>query len=166
MAILRLAALAAALPAAPPAASAQTALDAYARPGRLVEVAPGRRLNILCMGEGSPTVILTAGLGQWSAAWAPVQAEIARRTRVCAWDRAGFGFSDASAERQGLVQTTTDLTLLLHAAGIDGPFVLVGHSAGGFESMIFADPHPERVVGRVLVDSVVLDQARRRRAAA
>jgi pimeloyl-ACP methyl ester carboxylesterase len=132
----------------------------------MVEVAPGRRLHIACQGEGTPTVILTAGLGQWSIAWSPVQADIARTTRVCAWDRAGFGFSDASAERQTLEATSADLLRLLDAARIEGPYVLVGHSAGGFESMIVADRHPDRVAGMVLVDSTVPDQGRIRRAAA
>jgi len=93
-------------------------------------------------------------------------AGIARTTRVCAWDRAGFGFSDASGERQTLEATSADLLRLLDAAGIHGPYVLVGHSAGGFESMMIADRHPERVAGLVLVDSTVPDQARIRRAAA
>jgi pimeloyl-ACP methyl ester carboxylesterase len=121
---------------------------------------------MICQGEGTPTVILTAGLGQWSIAWSPVQAGIARTTRVCAWDRAGFGFSDASGERQTLEATSGDLLRLLDAAGILGPYVLVGHSAGGFESMILADRHPERVAGMVLVDSTVPDQGRIRRGAA
>ena len=111
-------------------------------------------------------MVLTAGLGQWSLAWSPVQAEIARTTRVCAWDRAGFGFSDASAARQDLAETTSDLARLLDAAGIDGPYVLVGHSAGGFESMRFADRHPARVAGMVLVNSTVPDQDRLTREAA
>ena len=111
-------------------------------------------------------MVLTAGLGQWSSAWSPVQTEIARTTRACAWDRAGFGFSEASAARQDLVETTGDLARLLDAAGIEGPYVLVGHSAGGFESMLFADRHRERVAGMVLVDSTVPDQDRLTREAA
>jgi pimeloyl-ACP methyl ester carboxylesterase len=149
-----------------PAPAPDPALEAYARPHRQIEVAPGRRLHIFCQGEGTPTVILTAGLGQWSIAWSPVHSQIARTTRVCAWDRAGFGFSDASGERQTLKETSADLLRLLDAAGIDGPYVLVGHSAGGFESMILADRHPDRVAGMVLVDSTVPDQARIRRQAA
>ena len=112
-----------------------------------------------------PTVVLTAGLGQWSSAWSPVQAEIARTTRVCAWDRAGFGFSDASAERQRSSDERGSARLL-DAAGIDGPYVLVGHSAGGFESMRFAERHPDRVAGMVLVNSTVPDQDRLTREAA
>ena len=149
-----------------PASNSDPALEAYARPQRLVEVAPGRRMHILCQGEGSPAVILTAGLGQWSIAWSPVQSRIAETIRVCAWDRAGFGFSDASAAPQTLERTTGDLVRLLESAGIAGPYVLVGHSAGGFESMMVADRHPGRVAGMVLVDSTIPDQERLTREAA
>ena len=162
---LKLRLLAAFLAVAPAGAPAQP-LDVYAQPQRLIEVAPGRRLHLRCEGDGSPTVVLTAGLGQWSLAWSPVQAEIARTTRVCAWDRAGFGFSDASPARQDIAETTADLARLLDAAGIEGPYVLVGHSAGGFESMRFAERYPERVAGMVLVDSTVPDQDRLTREAA
>ncbi len=158
--------LAAAVSQAPPPAGPDPALEAYARPQRLIEVEPGRRLHILCRGEGSPTVILTAGLGQWSIAWSPVHSRIAETTRVCAWDRAGFGFSDASAEPQTLESTTGDLLRLLERAGIEGPYVLVGHSAGGFESMAFADRRPGEVAGMVLVNSTVPDQERLTREAA
>jgi pimeloyl-ACP methyl ester carboxylesterase len=156
------------LPAAQPApaASSDPALEAYARPHRLVEVERGRRLHLYCLGRGSPTVVLTAGLGQWSAAWSPVHREIARTTRACAWDRAGFGFSDPSGEPQTLKQTTGDLERLLRRAPIEGPYVLVGHSYGGFESLLFADRHPRRVAGMVLVDSTVPDQSAMQREAA
>ncbi len=157
--------LAAAAPAAP-SAPADPTLAPYVHPGRLVEIAPHRRIHLICRGTGAPAVILSAGLGLWSASWSHVQPEVARFTRVCAWDRAGFGFSDASPEPQTLDRTTADLERLLRRAGIPGPYVLVGHSAGGFESLVYADRHPGRVAGMVLVDSTVPDQERRTREAA
>lgn len=87
-------------------------------------------------------------------------------TRTCAWDRAGFGFSDPSDEPQTLKRTAGDLERLLERASEKGPYVLVGHSHGGFESLMFADRHPRDVVGMVLVDSTVPDQSSMQRRAA
>lgn len=142
------------------------ALEAYSRPQRLVEVEPGRRLHLVCLGKGSPTVILTAGLGNWSATWSPVHREIALTTRACAWDRAGFGFSDPSDRPQTLKETTDDLERVLKKGAVKGPYILVGHSHGGFESLTFADRHPRAVAGMVLVDSTVPDQRDMQRRAA
>ena len=69
----------------------------YAAPQRMVAVAPGRRMNIYCLGHGSPTVVLDAGMGDSTISWALVQKPIARTTRVCSYDRAGLGFSDGSS---------------------------------------------------------------------
>lgn len=146
---------------APAAASAQPAdplLEPYAKPQILARLPDGRRIHLICMGQGSPTVIMTAGLGDWSGAWRKVQAQIGRETRACAWDRAGFGFSDPSLERQDLPHTTGDLEAALKAARITGPYVIVGHSMGGFESLAFADRHRAEVVGMVLVDPAVPGQ--------
>lgn len=75
----------------------------------MVHIGNGRTINLVCLGHGSPTVILTAGLGNWSLAWERVQRPLAKRTRVCAWDRAGYGFSSPSPESQDIVHTTEDL---------------------------------------------------------
>ena len=122
-------------------------LTVYAKPQRLVELRDGRKIHLFCLGKGSPTVILTAGGGDWAAGWGKVQAPIARKTRVCAWDRAGFGFSDPSSAPQDVSHTTTDLEEAFKRAKIDGPYVLVGHSTGGYESLLFADRHPRQVLG-------------------
>lgn len=103
----------------------------YAAPQRLVTVAPGRRLNLYCVGHGSPTVVLEAGLGDSTIGWALVRKPIARATRVCSYDRAGLGFSDGSGEPGDAVHIAADLHALLQAAGERPPYVLVGHSAGG-----------------------------------
>lgn len=129
------------------------AMSAYVEPTGLVEVAPGRRIHLRCVGTGGPTVVFIAGLGGWSGSWALVQPEVAKTTRACAWDRAGFGLSDGDAEHaQTSDQTTEDLTRALAAAGERGPFVLVGHSAGAFEVMTFVDRHRDRTAGVVFVD--------------
>ncbi len=144
-----------------PPPSANPALDIYAKPGRLVKVADERRIHLYCQGRGAPTVIFTAGLGGWSIAWSKVQPAIARHARTCAWDRAGFGHSDGSPQPQTLAATTDDLEQALAAGGINGPYVLVGHSAGAFETLRFADRHRREVAGIVLVDPSVPDQTAR-----
>lgn len=144
-----------------PPATPSPALDAYAKPARLVKLADGRRVHLNCQGKGGPTVILTAGLGAWSVSWWRVHAEIARRARTCSWDRAGFGHSDASPALQTLDATTADLEQALAVGGIKGPYVVVGHSAGAFEALRFADRHRADVVGMVLVDPSVPEQTQK-----
>ena len=102
----------------------------------------GRTINLICLGNGSPTVVLTAGLGSWSVVWRWVQPPLARGTRVCAWDPAGFGFSSPSSEPQDAVHLTEDLEQTLKDADVAGPYLMVGHSAGAFVALRFADRHP------------------------
>jgi len=132
----------------------------YAKPQKLVAIEPGRRIHLFCLGAGSPTVILTAGLGDWVSTWTKVQAPVAQKTRTCAWDRAGFGYSDPSSAPQDASHTEKDLEDALKAARIPGPYVLVGHSAGSYESLLFADKHPRQTHGMVLVDPSFPDQDR------
>ena len=136
-------------------------LDTYAKPAGLVKLADGRRIHLKCEGQGAPTVILTAGLGAWSVSWWKVHSEFARQARTCSWDRAGFGYSDPSPAPQTLEATTADLEQALAAGGIKGPFVLVGHSAGAFETLRFADRHRAEVIGMVLVDPSVPEQTQK-----
>jgi pimeloyl-ACP methyl ester carboxylesterase len=91
-------------------------------------------------------------MGGWSFNWGLVQPALAERTRVCAWDRAGTGFSSPTPEPQDIFHTTQDLERALQKAGIRGPYVMVGHSLGAFESLRFNDLHRQSVVGMVLVD--------------
>ena len=131
------------------------AMSAYVEPSGLVEVAPGRRIHIRCQGTGAPTVIFTAGLGAWSGSWALVQPQVAKITQTCAWDRAGFGLSDGDeTTAQTASRTTDDLERALKAAGVPGPYVMVGHSAGAHETLTFVDRHRDLVAGVVLVDPV------------
>jgi pimeloyl-ACP methyl ester carboxylesterase len=126
----------------------------------LVRLADGRHLYMTCEGQGSPTVVLDAGFGATSQAWSRVQPALARRTRVCAYDRAGYGQSDPGPLPRDGAAIAKDLDEALTAAKIAGPFVMVGHSAGGLYVRLFADRRPNDVVGMVLVDTSVDHQDR------
>jgi pimeloyl-ACP methyl ester carboxylesterase len=133
----------------------------FRAPGQLVDVGAGRRLHLYCVGAGSPTVVLEAGGGNPWLAWYKVQPRVAQFARVCSYDRAGLGWSDPSPNRPTAKQIASDLHTLLRNAGIDGPFVLVGHSLGGMYVRMFANQYPGDVVGLVLVDSSYPNQDER-----
>jgi pimeloyl-ACP methyl ester carboxylesterase len=145
----------------PMTASIDQSLAPYASHEDSVRLPDGRRLHLVCMGQGSPTVILTAGNTRWSVDWNKVQAPVAAHTRVCAWDRAGFGLSDPPSRPQNVDETSADLAKALEIGGIAGPYILVGHSLGGYESLLLADRQRASVVGMVMVDSSIPDQAAR-----
>src|ERR1700738_3713684 len=125
---------------------------AYARPGQLVD-AGGFRLNLYCMGNGSPTVVFDSGWGDWAPAWSKVQPEVAKWTRACSYDRAGAGFSDPGPMPRTSGRIAEELRTALHHAGIAGPYILVGHSFGGDNVRTFADLYMREVAGLVLVDA-------------
>lgn len=125
---------------------------AYPPPGQLVDVG-GYRLHIHCTGTGSPTVIIDAGLGDWSTTWGFVQDEAAKTTRVCTYDRAGLGWSEAGPLPRDAAQHAKELHTLLQNAQIPGPYVMVGHSLGGLDVRVFVQNYSSEVVGVVLVDS-------------
>jgi len=129
-------------------------------PGQLVDVG-GYRMHIHCTGQGSPTVILDSGLSDSSLSWFRVQPNIAQFTRVCSYDRAGLGWSDESPYPRESKVFAEELHTLLHNAGIPAPFILVGHSMGGFDVLIYAHLYPDQVKGMVLVDSAYPDLANR-----
>jgi pimeloyl-ACP methyl ester carboxylesterase len=124
----------------------------YPPPGQLVDVG-GYRLHLHCVGQGSPTVVLDAGLGAFSLDWGAVQPEIARSTRVCAYDRAGLGWSEPGPLPRSPQQFATELYALLANAGVEGPYVLVAHSISGKTARLFASQHPDEVSGIVLIDA-------------
>ena len=127
---------------------------AYPPPGELVDVG-GHRLHIHCTGTGSPTVVIEAGLGDWSTSWGgDVQPEVAKTTRVCTYDRAGLGWSDAASLPSDAAQFSQELHTLLQNAGVPGPYVMVGHSLGGLIVRVFAHDYASEVAGVVLVDSM------------
>jgi len=124
----------------------------YPAPGQLVNVG-GYKMHINCTGQGSPTVILEAGMGNYSLFWAYVQPEVARYTRVCSYDRAGYGWSEVSPHPRIANAEVEELHTLLVNANIQGPYVLVGHSLGGMLMRVYAHNYPDEVDGMVLVDS-------------
>jgi pimeloyl-ACP methyl ester carboxylesterase len=128
-----------------------------AAPGKLYDV-NGHRLHLDCHGHGSPTVVLSNGLGGVSAGWARIAAPVDATTRVCAPDRAGQGWSDEAASPRNGVQSAEELHALLTKAGEHGPYVLVGHSTGGTYAMTYAARYPDEVAGLVLLDSSSPDQ--------
>jgi pimeloyl-ACP methyl ester carboxylesterase len=125
----------------------------YPPPGQLADVSD-HRLHINCTGTGSPTVVIVSGLGDWSTSWGVVQPEVAKTNRVCTYDRSGLGWSDASSLPSDAAQFTKELHTLLQNANVPGPYVLVGHSLGGFIVRIFAHDYASEVAGVVLVDSM------------
>lgn len=131
----------------------------YTRPQRLVEVEPGRRLNLYCIGEGSPTVIFDSGLAEPTSTWFQVQPRVAKQSRACSYDRAGSGFSDAGTRAGSSAHIVDDLRRLLAKAEIEPPYVLVGHSYGGMNVRLYYYLHPDEVAGMVLVDPSHEDQA-------
>lgn len=124
----------------------------YPPPGSLVNVG-GHMLHIHCMGVGSPTVVMEAGIGTWSIFWSRVQPEIAQTTRTCTYDRAGYGWSEAGSRPRTGQTITDELHTLLSEAGIEGPYVLVGHSFGGYIARLYVDRFPSDIMGVVLVDA-------------
>jgi pimeloyl-ACP methyl ester carboxylesterase len=129
-----------------------SALEVYAKPGTLVDIGGGRKLNLRCSGEGTPVVMLESGATADSMAWHKVQPSIAKTTRVCAYDRAGFGFSDDGPLPRDLDADAKDLHALIHAAKIATPVVLVGHSLGTNIVRRYAGKYSADVGAIVLVD--------------
>lgn len=123
----------------------------YLAPGQLVDVG-GYRLHLYCAGSGTPTVVLESGLGETGAYWGWISTALALETRVCAYDRAGRGWSDSAPVPQDGMAVATDLHALLERARVPGPFVMVGHSSGAEYVRIFAGRYPEHVAGMVLLD--------------
>ncbi|MGY1814968.1 alpha/beta fold hydrolase [Blastococcus sp. SYSU D00820] len=121
-------------------------------PGRTYDVG-GYRLHLDCTGSGGPTVVLFNGLQATSANWARIAPAVARSGRVCAYDRAGQGWSEDAPQPQDGHQAAADLHTLLERAGEEGPYVLVGHSIGGDYAMTYAARYPGQVAGMVLLDA-------------
>jgi len=135
----------------------------YPPPGQMVDV-DGYRLHIHCQGtpvEGSPTVVLESAHSEPGLSWASVQPEVAKFTRVCSYDRAGLGWSERSPKPRTADTIVAELHTLLARAGIEPPYVLVGHSIGGMYVRLYAHEHPDEVAGVVLVDPTHEEQSTR-----
>lgn len=133
-----------------------TALERHRlpRPGGLVD-AGGHQLHIYCTGEGSPVVVLEAGTGSMSAAWGWVQPEIARSTRVCSYDRAGLGWSEAGDGSYVPSRVPEELRVLLDRSNETGPIVLVGHELGALYARMYAARFARDTAALVLIDDPV-----------
>jgi pimeloyl-ACP methyl ester carboxylesterase len=126
----------------------------YPPPGQLVDVG-GYRLHIHCTGSGSPTVVIDAGLGDWSTSWGEaVQPGVAKTTQVCTYDRAGMGWSDAGPLPRDAEHFARELHTLLQNANVPGPYILVGHSLGGLPVRVFVHEYAAEVAGVVLIESM------------
>jgi pimeloyl-ACP methyl ester carboxylesterase len=120
--------------------------------GRTYQV-NGHRLYLNCVGTGVPAVVLFNGLGERTPSWSWVQRSLSSKTRVCAFDRAGQGWSGAAPGRQDGHELASDVHGLLMAADISGPYVLAGHSTGGTYALVYAAEYPQEVAGVALIDS-------------
>jgi len=128
--------------------------ESSAPPSGTFAVDGERKLFIQCMGSGSPVILMEAGGGDESSAWAGIMPALAEQTMVCAYDRAGTGRSDpAPDEPRTAADVQDDLDALLEAASIEPPYLLVGQSFGGAVSLFHAMRHSENVAGMVIVDS-------------
>ncbi len=145
--------------------SVASELDIYAHPQRLISLPDRRRMNLYCTGNRGPVVILDAGLGGSTLSWGKVQPKLASSFRVCAYDRAGMGFSDPGPLPRDTQHMADDLAALLTAAKLSPPYILVGHSLGGMSVRLFAAQHRQMVSGLVLVDPSVEHQDARFNAA-
>ncbi len=136
-----------------------TSVDArrFPEPGQLIDI-DGIQLKLNCTGKGSPTVVLEAGLGDVLIGWKRVQSQIAEFSRVCSYDRAGYGGSDPGQMPRTSTQIAKELHSLLQKAGEKPPYLLVGHSFGGYNVRVFNGQYPDQVAGIVLVDATQEDQ--------
>jgi pimeloyl-ACP methyl ester carboxylesterase len=125
-------------------------------PGQLVDVG-GHRLHLRCGGDGTPAVVFDAALGASSLSWSLVQPAVARVTRACSYDRAGFGWSDAGPMPRTAGRIAGELHQLLQRGGVAPPYVLVGHSFGGLVMRLFAARHPGDVAGLILIEPAIAE---------
>ncbi|MEZ0244101.1 MAG: alpha/beta hydrolase [Sphingomonas sp.] len=133
-------------------ASTPEMLRQFAGPHDRVDIGGGRRINLFCVGQGKRTVLFDAGGSDWSVIWGLVQPAVAAGARSCSYDRAGLGHSDPARGPRTPMAIVEDMHVLIHAAKLSTPLVLVGHSLGGFNVKLYAAIYPEDVAALVLVD--------------
>lgn len=132
--------------------AAHAADEFPAMPGERFDLG-GYKVHLHCLGEGEPTVIIDVGLGDDSTDWQQIQKRNAENTRTCVFDRPGYGWSDFGPSPRSSVQIAKEINLLLQQAAIQPPYILAGHSFGGFNIRVYAANHPENVAGMVLIDA-------------
>jgi pimeloyl-ACP methyl ester carboxylesterase len=118
----------------------------------------GRKLNLVCMGSGSKTVVFDSGLGLDYKGWISVMQQVQGQARACAYDRAGIGESDAAAKPRTSQQMADDLKALLSKGRVPGPYILVAQASASFDALLYAHKYPHEVAGIVLVDGSHPDQ--------
>lgn len=121
-------------------------------PGKMYNLG-GYDLQMYCTGKGSPAVIIDTGLGSSSMEWLGIQHTIGKNTRTCTYDRAGYGWSDEGPGPRDAALLASELHELLGKAAVEPPYVMVGHSFGGYVVQYFAETHTDAVAGMVLVES-------------
>lgn len=132
----------------------------YPPPGKIYPV-DGYGMHLNCTGAGSPTVVLESGMGDDWMVWRGVQPDIQRITRVCSYDRAGYGWSDARPGQRDADSIADQLHRLLSAAGISGPVVLMGHSIAGMYLRAYIAKYPQEIAGLLLLDPSTPEQVDR-----
>lgn len=166
---MRLASLALVLAFVGSTAAAQPVPDPwwarYKDASQQVKLPDGREMTLHCEGSGKPLVVMDSGLGDGAASWRKVQGEIAKTTKVCAYDRAGLGGSTMGPLPRDTASIAADLKAMLKAAKLPGPYVLVGHSMGSYDMRMYASQNLKSVAGMVLVDPSADDQVVRMAAA-
>ncbi len=144
----------------PLAVLAMPAFGAGTPPGKLIDVG-GLRLHIYCVGSGSPTIVLESGLAGFSLEWYPLEEKLGHYQRVCSYDRAGYGWSDYSPLPRTADRLAEELHALLTLAGEGPPYILAGHSFGGYIVQDFSRRYPREVQGLVLIDASHPEQMQR-----
>lgn len=128
-------------------------LDAKAPPPGVRIDVDGHKLHLYCQGRGTPTIVIIPGAGVWSVQWRQIQDALAQDTRVCTYDRDGYGWSDLGSSTPTAQYAAEELHALLENAGEAGPYLLVGESYGGYVTRLFVDKYRGNVAAVALVES-------------
>lgn len=133
---------------------------AYKPPGKMVDIGT-HKMHLNCQGRYSPTIIIDSGLGGFSLEWVTLQKQLSKYNRVCTYDRSGYGWSEESPNPRTSKEIAKELYALLMADNVPGPYVMVGHSFGGYNIRYFSSQHPNLISGLVFVDASHPEQYKR-----